>query len=305
MTSNLDGLNEVSEAANGQCEGTSERALYDRVRARARHIRFLQKQLKDQPAYIEYLKSGKRPDKDQDTPSVRTRIVIPSFEERSKSDLQAELESQTAILQTLERELEPGRAIINDLKRQTSSSQRSPKASVVFRVRDGAGGINGYVTIEDPEALIKSLLEELKDQQEYVECLKSGEMRDMAPVASALEARFVIPSFEEMKTLDGPSRCDCQSSIINALLNEVDVWWEEIRKLELQNDCGSSQSPVDASFVTSACGKVLEQLEACDHTRRSQVEAIEQEADPMKKIRDLVEFLVDYSGSLVSKREDS
>jgi hypothetical protein len=61
---------------------------------------------------------------------------------------------------------------------------------------------------------------------------------------------------------------------------------------------------MDVSFVLSACGEVLEQLDADDYVRWGQIEAIVSGGDPMQKIKDLVKFLVDYTRSLVGKTKD-
>jgi hypothetical protein len=249
----------VSEANNGQCQGTSQLNL-----------------------------------------SVRVKNQVGSINYR-----QAQFEVPAAMVKTLEHEVDPGLVMINDPELQRSQNQSTVGPTIVVVRRDGIDQVEPYTEIKDPVEFIQTLLGELKAQQTYAEYLTSGQPPDddPDPGTSTLEAMFVIPSFDEMSTLDLEGQCGTQVSIINNVLREIDRMWDVIHERESIVNA-SKDSDLEESFVMSVCEQVLAQLDPDDHVRRGQVEAIELEGDPMKKMDNLVQFLVDDSRPVASQKDD-
>jgi hypothetical protein len=63
-----------------------------------------------------------------------------------------------------------------------------------------------------------------------------------------------------------------------------------------------AQQVLDPSFLDRVCDELVQDLESADLERQYEIEAIKQQQEPMKKIHDMVQFLLEYSRSLSDER---
>jgi hypothetical protein len=191
-------------------------------------IQSLQRELKRQRRKIESLGG----DSDQGAPTMDASIVIPSLEEMSKLDLEAQFDLQERVLNALEKASEHGSMIVHEL-------------SLKARVKTQASQILG-------------LLNELEDQPGHIEYLKSGNGQALVHRSSTLDPNIIIPSLEEMSKLHPEAQFELQEGVINAMKRALEPGWAKIKRVNRQNL--HIQRTEDAAFAMS----ILERW--CNHS---------------------------------------
>jgi hypothetical protein len=240
------------------------------------------------------MKTGNPPGNERGTARaaiLEAKFVTPSYEEMNKLDLHVQFESQRAIFKALEKALEPGRVYLNWLCCQQIERSVAPE-----RIEREIALTTG---VKEQAEKIQQLLRDLEEVQGYLDFVP-----DKNRETSRFEAKFVMPSLDEVSKLDLETQFTLQASIIENLDSEIGRAICEFDELMKQGVFDEPEPRISESFVISACEEVLEQLDANDHDRRCRVKAIEQEADEMKKMQDLVRFLIEYSRSIACRRED-
>jgi hypothetical protein len=143
QTRTIDSLLRILEQG---MEDLLEPSRRDKVEVAGTMIRMWVRELKRQPAQIEYLKTGNDQALRQDWSTVDIGIELPSLEEMNKLDIKVQIELQNRILDTLTRTLEPGRMKIAELERENHQRQHSVDTILV---QAGCDEVRGQIDPRD------------------------------------------------------------------------------------------------------------------------------------------------------------
>jgi uncharacterized coiled-coil protein SlyX len=224
------------------------------VKTQASTIIGLVEELEGQAGYIEYLKTGNEQAFDRRSSIVDTNIVIPSVEEMSKLDLESQFELQDEVIDSLKKALEPGWSELKRLDRQNRHIQRTEDTNFVHGGWGGISELDLKTEVEEQAAFIRSLLIDLEEEQDYVHFL----IGDSDQGRSSEDTNIVIPSVEELLTLDLEAQSESQAEIIDNLRRAIRAVRGEIDELERQRCCRCRQRTEDATFVKAACDRPRE-----------------------------------------------